>query len=101
MLLTWQSICYLCFSEYRKEEKKVQEIKSNKNNDKIRELSKKLATEDSHTEEKEKDRKKTTSVGIAIQKKAKRSTVPEALKNQKKGMLTFDVDSDSDQLWCV
>ena len=76
----------------------MKEIKSNKNNERIRELSKKLAGSDLHTEEKEKDSKKTTTIGIGIQRKAKRSVVPEALKNQKKGMLAFDVDSDSDQL---
>ena len=86
----------LCVTS-RKEEKRVKEIKSNKNNGMIRELAKKLASGDSQKEEKEKDSKKTTTLGIGIQK-AKRSVVPEALKNQKKGMLAFDVDSDSDQL---
>lgn len=83
--------------KYRKEEKRVKEIKSNKNNEMIRELAKKLTSGDSQKEEKEKESKKTTTLGIGIQK-AKRSVVPEALKNQKKGMLAFDVDSDSDQL---
>lgn len=86
-------LCVKC----RKEEKRVKEIKSNKNNEMIRELAKKLASGDSQKEEKEKESKKTTTLGIGIQK-AKRSVVPEALKNQKKGMLAFDVDSDSDQL---
>lgn len=75
----------------------MKEIKSNKNNEMIRELAKKLTSGDSQKEEKEKESKKTTTLGIGIQK-AKRSVVPEALKNQKKGMLAFDVDSDSDQL---
>ena len=86
-------LCVKC----RKEEKRVKEIKSNKNNEMIRELAKKLTSGDSQKEEKEKEPKKTTTLGIGIQK-AKRSVVPEALKNQKKGMLAFDVDSDSDQL---
>ena len=87
-------LCVKC----RKEEKRVKEIKSNKNNEMIRELAKKLTSGDPQKEEKEKDSKKTTTLGIGIQKKAKRNVVPEALKNQKKGMLAFDVDSDSDQL---
>lgn len=87
----------LCVTS-RKEEKRVKEIKSNKNNEMIRELAKKLTSGDLQKDEKEKDSKKTTTLGIGIQKKAKRSVVPEALKNQKKGMLAFDVDSDSDQL---
>lgn len=86
-------LCVKC----RKEEKRVKEIKSNKNNEMIRELAKKLTSGDPQKEEKEKESKKTTTLGIGIQK-AKRSVVPEALKNQKKGMLAFDVDSDSDQL---
>lgn len=85
-------LCVKC----RKEEKRVKEIKSNKNNEMIRELAKKLTSGDPQKEEKES--KKTTTLGIGIQKKAKRNMVPEALKNQKKGMLAFDVDSDSDQL---
>lgn len=87
----------LCLTS-RKEEKRVKEIKSNKNNEMIRELAKKLTSGDSQKDEKEKESKKTTTLGIGIQKKAKRGVVPEALKNQKKGMLAFDVDSDSDQL---
>ena len=68
-------LCVKC----RKEEKRVKEIKSNKNNEMIRELAKKLTSGDPQKEEKEKESKKTTTLGIGIQKKAKRNVVPEAL----------------------
>ena len=88
-------------SSTRAEERRVKEIKSNKNNEQIRELSKQLTSSSGSQERKEKESKKVTTVGTRIQKKGTKSEVPAVLKVQKKGMLAFDVDSDSDQLSLV
>lgn len=85
----------------RAEERRVKEIKSSKNNERIRELSKQLTSSTGSQERKEKELKKVTTVGARIQKKGSKSETPAALKAQKKGMLAFDVDSDSDQLYRV
>ena len=88
----WSYIIVIC----RKEREKKDRILSNKNNDLVRELSKKLVS----GEKKEKTQTKIISVGSNALKKKEVSKPKPTIKPkpQKKGMLTFDEESDSDHL---
>lgn len=84
----------------RQTKEKKERILSNKNNDLVRELSKKLVSGDKKEVSETKEKKQKNIIRVGSNPFKKKNVVKENLhiQSQKKGMLTFDEESDSDHL---